>query len=84
MYTQWTHPTKYDPTDTIAYYINITYRSDYSPHGKVQTTNNSFCILYEVCVREETFAGVGYPGCINTSSNISSETHSYLDLSVQV
>ena len=76
VYAQWNHPDKHDTTDTIAYHINIMYRSDVPIQGPVKKLNgNNSCILYVVCVKEETLAGTGAPACVNTSGNISGNSY---------
>ena len=78
MYAQWTHADKHDEIEPTAYHVNITPMSDDPVQVLVEFPgNNSRCILYEVCVMEETLAGIGRSACINTSSNISGKGHNH-------
>ena len=74
MYIQWSHADRPAEIELITYHVNITPKSD-DPIQSLSPVlipgNNSPCILYQVCVMEETLAGIGDSACINTNSNIS-------------
>ena len=72
MFTQWTHPNRQDEIEPIAYHVNITPISEDPIQSLVKIPGAySQCISYEVCVMEESLAGIGDSACIQTSSNIS-------------
>ena len=78
IYMQWIPADKHNGIEPIAYHVNTTPVSVdpiQTPSPVSIPGNYTQCILYEVCVKEETLAGIGHSGCINTNSNISGKGH---------